>query len=448
MGTGYVGLVTGSCLADFGNAVICLDINEERIAQLKAGKIPIYEPGLEEMVTRNTQRGRLSFSTEMPFAIKASEIIFIAVGTPSQPDGDVDMSYVYTAARSIGEYMEDYKIVVNKSTVPVGTGVQVAQLIGESQPEMDFDIVSNPEFLREGSALDDFMHPDRLVIGASSQRALEAMVDVYRPLYQSDIPMVLTDVESAEMIKYASNALLAAKIVFINEIANVCEAYGADIGSVARGMGFDERIGPHNLYAGAGYGGSCFPKDVIGLTSIARKNNIEVPLISAIDASNRNQRQHMVEKLRALLGEKKNPTIALLGLSFKPDTDDLREAPALDLIEAFKAEGAIIKAYDPVAMEHCRVLYPDLMYCEDPYAAAEGADVLVLMTEWREFRNIDLPRIHTNLKTPKLLDCRNIYDPRTMQELGFEYISVGRPTYHPGDPPPPNYPSSRHLSFR
>jgi UDPglucose 6-dehydrogenase len=414
MGTGYVGLVTGSCLADFGNAVICLDINEEHIAQLKAGKIPIYEPGLEEMVTRNTQRGRLSFSTEMPFAIKASEIIFIAVGTPSQPDGEVDMSYVYAAARSIGEYMEDYKIVVNKSTVPVGTGVQVDQLIGESQPEMDFDIVSNPEFLREGSALDDFMHPDRLVIGASSQRALEAMVDVYRPLYQSDIPMVLTDVESAEMIKYASNALLAAKIVFINEIANVCEAYGADIGSVARGMGLDERIGPHNLYAGAGYGGSCFPKDVIGLTSIARKHNIEVPVISAIDASNRNQRQQMVEKLRRLLGEVENLTIALLGLSFKPDTDDLREAPALDLIEAFKAEGAIIKAYDPVAMEHCRVLYPDLVYCEDLYAAAEGADVLVLMTEWREFRNIDLPRIHTNLKTPKLLDCRNIYDPRTM----------------------------------
>ena len=448
MGTGYVGLVTGSCLADFGNAVICLDINEERIAQLKAGKIPIYEPGLEEMVTRNTQRGRLSFSTEMPFALKASEIIFIAVGTPSQSDGDVDMSYVYNAARAIGEYMEDYKIVVNKSTVPVGTGVQVTQLISQSQPNMDFDIVSNPEFLREGSALEDFMHPDRLVIGASSQHALEAMVDVYRPLYQSDIPMVLTDVESAEMIKYASNALLAAKIVFINEIANICEAYGADVGSVARGMGFDERIGPHNLYAGAGYGGSCFPKDVIGLTTIARKNNIETPVIGAIDASNRNQRQQMVDKLRRLLGTVENPTITLLGLSFKPDTDDLREAPALDLIEALKADGATIRAYDPVAMDNCRVLHPDIVYCEDPYTAAEGADVLVLMTEWREFRNIDLPRIHGNLKTPKLLDCRNIYDPRTMQELGFEYISVGRPTYRPGDPLPPDYPANRHRSFR
>ena len=433
MGTGYVGLVTGACLSDFGNAVVCLDIDEARVARLKNGEIPIYEPGLEEMVHRNTQRGRLSFSTEIPFAVKTAEIVFIAVGTPSLPNGDVDMQYVHNAARTCGQYMEDYKIVVNKSTVPVGTGVQVAELIRQAQPDQDFDIVSNPEFLREGSAIDDFMHPDRLVIGASSPRALEAMVDVYRPLYQNDTPMVLTDVESAEMIKYASNALLATKISFINEIASICEVYGADVTAVARGMGLDERIGPRNLYAGAGYGGSCFPKDVVGLASIARKNEVPAPVIEAINSSNVGQRRRMVEKLRDMLGDFSGKTVCMLGLSFKPDTDDLREAPALDMIEAVLGGGGSVKAYDPVAMDKALELYPELQCCEDPYEAAVGADALVLMTEWNEFRNIDLPRIHKELKAPRLLDCRNIYEPRQMQELGFEYVSVGRPTRKPGE---------------
>ena len=443
--------MTGACLSDFGNAVVCLDIDEERIAKLKNGNVPIYEPGLEEMIGRNTGRGRLTFSTEIPFALKACEIVFIAVGTPALPDGAVDMSYVVGAAEMIGEYMEDYKIVVNKSTVPVGTGVQVADVIRKTQPNCDFDIVSNPEFLREGSAIDDFMHPDRIVIGASSQGALDAMVDVYRPLYLQDAPMVLTNVESAEMIKYASNAMLAAKISFINEIASICEGYGADVSAVARGMGMDERIGPRNLYPGPGYGGSCFAKDVSGLASIAAKVHVDTPLIEAINATNERQRCHMIDKLADLVGDFSGKTVCILGLSFKPDTDDVREAPVLPMIEALQEGGARIRTYDPAAMDGIRALYPDLVYCDDPYQATTDADALVLMTEWNEFRNIDLPRIHAALKTPKLLDCRNIYDPREMQELGFEYVSVGRPTLQPGEAPPEDFTApaaGRYLSYR
>ncbi|MEE2831191.1 MAG: UDP-glucose/GDP-mannose dehydrogenase family protein [Candidatus Latescibacterota bacterium] len=433
MGTGYVGLVSGACLADFGNAVVCVDIDEPRIDRLRAGEVPIYEPGLEELVARNRDRGRLTFSTDVAFAIKSSDIVFICVGTPSLPSGEVDMSYVHAAARSIGQYTEDYKIVVNKSTVPVGTGDEVGALIAEVRPDADIDVVSNPEFLREGSAIDDFMHPDRVVIGASSRRALEAVIDVYRPLYQSDVPMVLTDVQSAEMIKYASNAMLAAKISFINEIANICEAFGADVTAVARGMGLDKRIGPRNLYAGAGYGGSCFPKDVQGLAATARKAGVDAPLVQSIDPSNVQQRRHMIDKLRDLIGSFDGQSICLLGLSFKPDTDDLREAPAMEMIEVLLGEGASVRAYDPVAMEHARAQFPDLVCFDDPYAAAAGADVLVLMTEWNEFRNMDLPRIQSALGSPRLLDCRNVYDPREMAELGFDYVSVGRPRRSPGD---------------
>jgi UDPglucose 6-dehydrogenase len=433
MGTGYVGLVTGACLADFGNAVVCVDIDEPRIDRLRAGEVPIYEPGLEELVTRNRDRGRLTFSTDMAFAIKSSDILFICVGTPSLPSGEVDMSYMHAAARSIGQYMEDYKIVVNKSTVPVGTGDEVGALIAEVRPDADVDVVSNPEFLREGSAIDDFMHPDRVVIGASSRRALEAIIDVYRPLYQSDVPMVLTDVHSAEMIKYASNAMLAAKISLINEIANICEAFGADVTAVARGMGLDKRIGPRNLYAGAGYGGSCFPKDVQGLAATARKAGVDAPLVQTIDASNVQQRRRMITKLRDLIGSFDGQSVCLLGLSFKPDTDDLRAAPAMEMVEVLLREGATVRAYDPVAMEHARAQFPDLVCFDDPYAAAAGADVLVLMTEWNEFRNMDLPRIRSTLGSPRLLDCRNVYDPRQMAELGFDYVSVGRPRRSPGD---------------
>jgi len=433
MGTGYVGLVTGACLADFGNAVVCVDIDEPRIDRLRAGEVPIYEPGLEELVTRNRDRGRLTFSTDMAFAIKSSDILFICVGTPSLPSGEVDMSYMHAAARSIGQYMEDYKIVVNKSTVPVGTGDEVGALIAEVRPDADVDVVSNPEFLREGSAIDDFMHPDRVVIGASSRRALEAIIDVYRPLYQSDVPMVLTDVHSAEMIKYASNAMLAAKISLINEIANICEAFGADVTAVARGMGLDKRIGPRNLYAGAGYGGSCFPKDVQGLAATARKAGVDAPLVQTIDASNVQQRRRMITKLRDLIGSFDGQSVCLLGLSFKPDTDDLRAAPAMEMVEVLLREGATVRAYDPVAMEHAKAQFPDLVCFDDPYAAAAGADVLVLMTEWNEFRNMDLPRIRSTLGSPRLLDCRNVYDPRQMAELGFDYVSVGRPRRSPGD---------------
>ena len=435
-GTGYVGLVSGACLADFGNAVVCVDIDESRIATLKSGKVPFYEPGLQELVTRNTERGRLSFSTELAFAVKSSEIIFICVGTPSTPTGDVDMSFVFSAAESIGRYMEDYKIIVNKSTVPVGTGVKVAEVIGGARTDLDFDIVSNPEFLREGSAIDDFMHPDRLVIGASRRSALEAIVDVYRPLYQNDVPMVLTDLESAEMIKYASNALLASKISFINEIAEICEAFGADVSAVARGMGLDGRIGPRSLSAGAGYGGSCFPKDVTGLAATAASRGIDAPVIGAIDRSNVLQRQRMIAKLRDLVESFSGRTICILGLSFKPGTDDIREAPALNMISTLLAEGAVVRAYDPVANDRARAQFADLVCCEDPYQAAAGADAVVLMTEWNEFRNIDLPRILAAVATPpRFLDCRNIYDPREMLELGFEYVSIGRPRRIPGESP-------------
>ena len=436
VGTGYVGLVSGACLADFGNAVVCVDIDESRIATLKSGKVPFYEPELQELVTRSTERGRLSFSTELACAVKLSEIIFICVGTPSTPTGDVDMSFVFSAAESIGRCMEDYKIIVNKSTVPVGTGAKVAEVIGGARTDLDFDIVSNPEFLREGTAIDDFMHPDRLVIGARRRSALEAIVDVYRPLYQHDVPMVLTDVESAEMIKYASNALLASKISFINEIAGICEAFGADVSAVARGMGLDGRIGPRSLSAGAGYGGSCFPKDVTGLAATAASRGIDAPVIGAIDRSNVLQRQRMIAKLRDLVESFSGRTICILGLSFKPGTDDIREAPALNMISTLLAEGTVVRAYDPVANDRARAQFADLVCCEDPYQAAAGADAVVLMTEWNEFRNIDLPRILAAVATPpRFLDCRNIYDPREMQELGFEYVSIGRPRRIPGESP-------------
>jgi UDPglucose 6-dehydrogenase len=433
MGTGYVGLVSGACLADFGNAVVGVDIDAQRVDLLRSGEVPIYEPGLEELVTRNRERGRLNFSADVAFAIKSSEIVFICVGTPSQPSGEVDMSYVHSAARTIGQYLEDYKIVVYKSTVPVGTGDEVKQIIRQVRPDADFDVVSNPEFLREGSAIDDFMHPDRVVIGAGSQRAMEAVIDVYRPLYQADVPMVLTGIESAEMIKYASNALLAAKISFINEIASVCEAYGADVTAVARGMGLDERIGPRNLSAGAGYGGSCFPKDVQGLAATARRGDVEAPLIEAIDASNVRQRRRMVDKLQALVGDFDGKTICLLGLAFKPDTDDIREAPALEMIAALVSAGATVQAYDPAAMAHSQAEHPELVCCDDPYSAAQDADAVVLMTEWNEFRNMDLPRILNNAAAPKFLDCRNLYEPQEMAALGFEYVSIGRVSRRSGD---------------
>ena len=428
IGTGYVGLVTGACLVDFGNSVVCMDTNQDKIEGLKRGRIPIYEPGLKELIERSTTRGRLTFSTDIPLGIKTSQIIFIAVWTPALEGGDVDISDVLDVAGKIAEYMEDYKIIVNKSTVSVGTGAKVEKLIREKRwNEVKFDVVSNPEFLREGSAIEDFMRPNRVVIGARTEKAMHIMAEVYRPLYLNETPIVRTDVETAEMIKYASNAFLAAKISFINEIANICEGYGADVKMVAKAMGLDGRIGPKFLHAGPGFGGNCLPKDVRGLASIAAKVGVETPLIDGIVESNQGQSRLMVGKLKKLLcGSFEGKRVGVLGLSFKPNTDDIREAPALVLVEALLKGGTSVRAFDPEAMENTKRIFPQVEYCKDPYEAAVECDAIVLMTEWNEFRDIDFARLKETLRAPNFLDCRNVYDPDEIRKLGFNYVGVGR----------------------
>ena len=428
MGTGYVGLVTGACLSDFGNAVTCVDIDEGRIARLRAGEVPLYEPGLEEMMARNISRGRLTFSTEIPFAIKASQLIFIAVGTPSLPDGDVDMSYVFEAARAIGRYMEDYKIIVNKSTVPVGTGVQVAELIRQTQPGVDFDIVSNPEFLREGSAIGDFMRPDRVVIGTDSARAGEVLRGLYRPLYLIETPIVFTSLETAELTKYAANTFLAAKITFINEIADLCEKVGADVQDIARGIGLDGRIGRKFLHAGPGYGGSCFPKDTLALVRTARDAGAPIRIVETVVEVNDRRKKQMAEKvIVAAGGSVKGKTVAILGLTFKPNTDDMRDSPALAIVPALIQAGARVRAFDPQGMHEAKKLLTDVEFCDDAYATMREADALVIVTEWNEFRALDLARARQLLRRPVLVDLRNIYQPADMQAAGFDYVSIGRP---------------------
>ena len=427
IGSGYVGLVTGACFAEFGVDVTCVDIDRDKIARLSEGVIPIYEPGLEQLVIKNAQAGRLKFTTDLKAAVEQTLVIFLAVGTPPREDGSADLSYVESAARSIAECMNGYKVIVTKSTVPVGTGAHLRNLIREHQRERtNFAIVSNPEFLREGAAIDDFMRPDRVVIGSSDEEAIAILKDLYRPLYLIETPFVITTVEAAELTKYASNAFLATKISFINEIANLCDLIGCDVHDVARAMGMDGRIGRKFLHPGPGFGGSCFPKDTRALASVAHKYGGETLIVDAVIEVNRRQRGAMIPKIEKLAGGLEGKTVAVLGLAFKPETDDMREAPSVEIILGLLERGANVRAYDPAAMEEARKILPDIAYGEDEYDAVEGADVLVLMTEWNQFRALDLERIRTLLRAPKVADLRNIYEPEAMRELGFDYIGVGR----------------------
>ena len=427
VGSGYVGLVTGACFAEFGLKVTCVDNDEGKINNLNDGIIPIYEPGLEEMVKKNMKEGHISFTTNLSEAVEKALVIFIAVGTPPKPDGSADRSYVEEVAQSIAENMNGYKVIVTKSTVPVGTGERIRQIISKSLREkMDFDIVSNPEFLREGSAIEDFMHPNRVVIGANSDQAMAIMKDLYSPLYLVETPFVLTDVPTAEMIKYASNAFLATKISFINEIANICELVRADVHKVAIGMGLDNRIGSKFLHPGPGFGGSCFPKDTQAIVQIAKEQGYDFKIVNAVLDVNKEQRTKMVEKIKNVLKDLNGKTIAVLGLSFKPNTDDMRDSPAIDIIEGLKKEGAKVKAHDPVAANEAKKIIKDIEYCDGPYSCAEGADALVIMTEWNQFRILDLQKLKHSLKSPVIIDLRNVYEPPKMRKEGFRYICVGR----------------------
>ncbi len=431
IGVGYVGLVTGACFADLGNRVVALDVDQERIANLKKGIMPIYEPGLAELVQRNVRAGRLSFTTSYAEALQGTEFAFIAVGTPSAPNGEADLQYVAAAARSIAENMSGPLIVINKSTVPIGTGDLVADMIRRAQPKpIPFSVVSCPEFLREGSAIADFMSPYRTVIGSLDREAAERVAQLHVPLRA---PIIVTDLRTAEMIKYASNAMLATRISFMNELADLCEAVGADIKEVAAGMGYDKRIGPAMLDAGLGWGGSCFPKDVRALAHMARASGLTPRLLEAVLEINHARRHLAVEKVSRALGGLIDKVVGLLGLAFKPNTDDMREAPSLDLAQAFLVSGAAVRAYDPVAMENARRLLPTVTLCPDPYTLAEGCDALVVVTDWNEFKHLDLERIRAAMRRPILLDGRNIYNPTEMRALGFTYIGMGR-----GYPLPPH----------
>ncbi|MBI2527203.1 MAG: UDP-glucose/GDP-mannose dehydrogenase family protein [Candidatus Rokubacteria bacterium] len=425
VGTGYVGLVTGAVFADLGNDVVCVDKVAGKIEGLQAGRMPIYEPGLEEMVARNLSDGRLAFTVDLPAAVRQADVIFIAVGTPSQDNGETDLSQVETVATEIGRAMDRYKVVVNKSTVPVGTGELVRETIARSQPRpVDFDVVSNPEFLREGSAIEDTLRPDRIVIGAPTQQVAMTLVELYAPLER---PMIITDLPSAEVIKYASNAFLAAKISFINAIANICEAAGADVGQVTKGMGLDSRIGPAFLQAGLGYGGSCFPKDVASLIHTAGRPGYDFKLLRSVVEINRERAALLLEAMRKALGPIDSQTVAVLGLAFKPNTDDMREARSVEVIGLLRGAGAAVRAYDPVATDNARPLLPaDVTFCASPYEAADGADALVLVTEWNEFRFLNLERLRAALRRPVIFDGRNLWEPERMRRLGFEYHSVGR----------------------
>ncbi len=430
IGTGYVGLVTGACLAEFGMNVLCVDLDGEKIAALNRGKMPIYEPGLEELVGRNVAQKRLAFSTDLKQGIATSLVIFIAVGTPPAADGSADLGQVRAVAADIGRFMNSYKVIVDKSTVPVGTGQMVKEVVSENQStKINFDVVSNPEFLREGSAIGDFMRPDRVVIGAESEQAAAIMKDIYNVLYLNETAFVLTNIETAELIKYAANAFLATKISFINEVANLCEKVGANVQQVARGIGLDGRIGKKFLHAGPGYGGSCFPKDTLAMAATGRQHKEPLTIVEAVIAVNQRQRQRMVEKVVALLdGAVKGKTVALLGLAFKPETDDVRDAPALYFAKALREQGAMIRAYDPEAVNAFKELCADdeIFYATDAYEAAVGADILVLMTEWNQFRYLDLERLHDLMTQPIFADLRNVYDGDKLRASGFIYAGVGR----------------------
>jgi UDPglucose 6-dehydrogenase len=429
VGTGYVGLVTGACFAEFGNRVTCVDIDHAKIDALRRGEIPIYEPGLDELVERNVKGSRLLFSTDLPATIQDSLVVFIAVGTPQGSDGRADLSFVRDVARTVGENLNSYKVVVTKSTVPAGTGRMVRQIIeGARKEDHAFSVASNPEFLREGSAIEDFMRPNRVVLGTDDEMAAAILQDLYRPLYLIETPIVVTDVISAEVIKYASNAFLATKISFINEMADLCEAVGADVHVVAKAMGLDRRIGPKFLHPGPGYGGSCFPKDTRAVAELARDHGFDLKIVRAVIDVNDERPGRMMDKIRAALGGSlEGKTVCLLGLTFKPNTDDLRESPALAILDGLLREGAAVRAYDPVALPLVQKEdRPNTVYCADEYEAAEGAEALIIATEWNQFRGLDLDRLKKLLARPMVLDLRNIYEPEAMRRRGFEYTGVGR----------------------
>jgi UDPglucose 6-dehydrogenase len=428
LGTGYVGLVSGACLADFGHKVECVDIDKPRIDTLIKGEIPIYEPGLKDVVKRNVEAERLSFTTDLKHAVGVSDVIFIAVGTPPREDGSTDMTYVRSAAEELARYLDGYKVIVQKSTVPVGSARKVSEIIKNNAPAgAEFDFVSNPEFLREGSAIEDFMRPNRVVIGAETERARNVMKEVYRPLYLLETPIVSTTLESAEMIKYASNAFLATKISFVNEIAAICERTGAVVDDVARGVGLDGRIGSKFLHAGIGYGGSCLPKDVSSLIHLSREAGYEPSIIAAVHRLNEGLPDRAMEKLKEALGELKGKTVGLLGLSFKPNTDDLREAPALKIADRLRADGALIKAYDPIAMDSFnREIQAGISFGKNAYDCAEDCDAVMLVTEWNEFRELDFKRLLGLMNGDVFIDCRNVYRPGHVEAAGLKYYSFGR----------------------
>ena len=428
IGAGYVGLVTGACFSEFGANVTCVDKDVNKISTLKEGKIPIFEPGLEALVQSNVQSNRLTFTTDLKTAVEKADAVFIAVGTPSRRgDGHADLSFVFSAAEEIAHAMRNYTLIVTKSTVPVGTGRQVAEKIRRICPEADFDVCSNPEFLREGAAINDFMRPDRVVIGANTDRARKMMREIYRPLFLRETPIVFTDLETSELTKYAANSFLATKITFINEIADLCEKLGADVHDVAKGIGLDGRIGSKFLHPGPGYGGSCFPKDTLALVQTATKADSPLRIVEAVVEVNDKRKKSMAKKiLNACSGNVTDKTLAILGVTFKPNTDDMRDAPSLDIIPALQAEGANINAYDPEGMHEAKSVLKDVSWCNDAYEAMAGADAVAILTEWNEFRGLDLPRIKSLLRHPIVIDLRNIYNPEEMRDAGFIYSCVGR----------------------
>jgi len=429
IGTGYVGLVSGACFADFGHEVVCVDKDKEKIAALTRGEMPIYEPGLSDVVAINARAGRLKFTTELSGAVAEADAVFIAVGTPSRRgDGFADLSFVYDAAREIARALDGFTVVITKSTVPVGTGDEVERIIRETRPEADFTVVSNPEFLREGAAIRDFKLPDRIVIGTADTRAREVMSELYRPLYLNRSPILFTGRRTAELIKYAANAFLATKITFINEIADLAEKVGADVQEVARGIGLDNRIGSKFLHAGPGYGGSCFPKDTVALIKTAQDHASPLRIVEAVAAVNDARKRAMARKVSAALnGDVRGKTVAVLGLTFKPNTDDMREAPSIPLITALQDMGAKVRAYDPVGMEQAKSVMGNVTFCDDAYSCAKGAAALVIVTEWEQFRALDFDRLKTVMAQPVLVDLRNVYRPDEMSRRGFVYEGVGRP---------------------
>ncbi|MFN3532530.1 MAG: UDP-glucose dehydrogenase family protein [Candidatus Brocadia sp.] len=427
IGCGYVGLVAGTCLSDMGNDVICIDVDKNKINNLKKGIIPIYEPGLKDMLDRNARENRIRFSTNIKEGIQNSEIIFITVGTPPDANNCADISAIISVAEDIGRYMNGYKVIVNKSTAPVGTLEKIGKVIKSFQNKRaKYDLVSNPEFMREGEAIKDFTNPDRIVIGLQSEKAKRIMTSLYNGIARADKPIMFTDIRSAELIKYASNAMLATRISFMNEMAQLCEKVGGDIKAIAKGIGLDSRIGPRFLQAGVGYGGSCFPKDVKALAEIMKSNGVGAKILTAVDEVNEQQKRSLIEKIKKLLPVLKGKSIAIWGLAFKPKTDDMREAPSIVIIHQLQELGAKIMAFDPEAQETAKKILKDVTYCNDPYLTVKGCDALVIVTEWNEFRDLDLKKVKRLIKHPNIIDGRNIYEPHEMEKLGFNYICVGR----------------------